>query len=178
MIIKTESEKLEEQFWKNRPIYTIWGYEEDFSAEKLFSSKSVEETKSKMLDIIQNGYVYPYVSYGISLGSAENFDFYTYKPHDEPVFDIEAELLNMENSLDCNTYTLYGFKESTIEKLFETQDIGKIKKKMREVIVNTVKSDAKPEYLHYSVCVNDSPCYDFDSNEIYEKKERLRCMIK
>ena len=34
MIIKTESEKLEEQFWKNRPIYTIWGYEEDLSAEK------------------------------------------------------------------------------------------------------------------------------------------------
>lgn len=173
MEFSSEIRKLEEQFWKNQPVYTIWGYEEDLSAEKLFSSENAEEVKAKMIDIIQNGYVYLYKSFGISLGSPDNFDFYTYTPTEEPAFDIETELLNIENSLNCNTYTLYGFKENSIEKLFETNDIEKMKKKMKKIIVNAVKNDTKAEYLHYSVCVNDSPCYDFDPIEA-QRKARVK----
>ena len=169
MEFSSEIRKLEEQFWKNQPVYTIWGYEEDLSAEKLFSSENAEEVKAKMLDIIQNGYVYLYASFGISLGSPDNFDFYTYIPNEEPVFDIETELLDMENSLNCNTYTLYGFKKDKVAKFFETQDIEKIKETIKKIITDAVQSDTKSEYLHYSVCVNDSPCYDFDPIEAQRK---------
>ena len=176
MEFSSEIRKLEEQFWKNQPIYTIWGYEEDGSAaEELFSSENAEEVKAKMCDIIQNDYIYLYASFGISLGipgALENFDFYTYTPHEEFDFDIETELLNMKNLLDCSTYTLYGFKENNLIKLFETQNFEKIKEKMKNIIANAVQSDTKSEYRYYFVCINDSPCYDFDPIEAYKRARK------
>lgn len=172
MEILSEIKKLKEQFNKNKPFYRIWAYIESGEAIEVFSSPSAEETQKEMTSIIKDGCASDVESYGITLGSAESFDFYTFIPPKKP-FDIEEELLNMENSLNKGKYAIYGYsivdRSCEVATVFETTSLEKLKSKMREIIQNAAKGLNLPEYEYYTVNIDGSDYYEFNAKKVYQE---------
>lgn len=172
MNISAEIKELEKRLSENKPVYRIWAYMESGDDIEIFSSPSAEETQKEMIEIIKNSCVSDVESYGISIGSGESFDFYTFIPPKKP-FDIEEELLNMENALNRGEYSIYGYslhgKECTVETVFETLSLEKLKSKMREIIQNAAEGLKSPEYEYYTVNVDGNDGYEFNAKKAYQK---------
>lgn len=106
MNISAEIKELEKRLSENKPIYRIWAYMESGDDIEIFSSPSAEETQEEMISIINDSCISDVESYGISLGAEGNFDFYTFVPPKKP-FDVEEELLNMENFPNKGKYPIH-----------------------------------------------------------------------
>lgn len=167
MDIQIETRKLEELMWRNRPVYRLWGYNKLGEAEELFHSEQPSEIKTKMLEVINGDVDYGFKSYGLTLGAVENFDFYTFEPETKP--EVDAELAKMERALSVNEYEIFAYKRADndyiAKAIFKTSSFDELKDRMREIISATVKDTDRSEWDSYSITVNGSDCYEFETKK-------------
>lgn len=172
MNISAEIKELEERLSENKPIYRIWAYMESGDDIEIFSSPSAEETQEEMISIIKDSCISDVESYGISLGAAGNFDFYTFVPPKKP-FDVEEELLNMEYFPNKGKYSICGYSiingSCEVVTVFETTSLEKLKTKMRETIQSAAEGLNLPEYEYYTVDINGSDYYEFNAKKAYQE---------
>lgn len=172
MNISAEIKELEKRLSENKPVYRIWAYMESGDDIEIFSSPSAEETQKEMISIIKDSCISDVESYGITLGAKENMDFYMFTPP-KKIFDIEEEISNMKNLPNVGEYSVYGYslkgEECTVETVFETLSLEKLKSKMREIIQNAAEGLKSPEYEYYTVNVDGNDGYEFNAKKAYQK---------
>lgn len=172
MNISAEIKELEKRLSENKPVYRIWAYMESGDDIEIFSSPSAEETQEEMISIIKDSCISDVESYGITLGAKENMDFYMFTPP-KKIFDIEEEILNMESLPNVGEYSIYGYslkgEGCTVETVFETLSLEKLKSKMKEIIQSAVEGLNLPEYEYYTVDIDGSDYYEFNAKKVYQE---------